>query len=250
MAGHSKWANIRHKKQRADARRGRLFSRLSKEIMVAAKLGGGDPDTNPRLRAAIERAKGENLPAENIERAIKRGTGELEGVSYEEGIYEGYAPGGVAVLVRYLTDNRNRTLSEVRGVFSKCGGRMGESGSVSWLFEKKGFFTFDIDEVDEDTLTEVSIEGGAEDIKKNTEDGVFEVYTAPEDFAALKRAFDEKGLNYSVAEVSMIPRNTVRVEGDRARKVIRLVEELEDLDDVQEVYANFDMPSEEMEKVA
>lgn len=250
MAGHSKWANIKHKKQRADARRGKLFSKLSKEIMVAAKLGGGDPDTNPRLRAAIERAKSENLPNENIERAIKRGTGELEGVSYEEGVYEGYAPGGVAVLVRYLTDNRNRTLSEVRHVFSKCGGRMGESGSVSWLFEKKGFFTFNINDVDEDTLTEVSIEAGAEDIKKNDEDGVFEVYAAPEDFATVKAAFDQKGLKYSVAEVSMIPKNTVRVEGDTARKVIRLVEELEELDDVQEVYANFDMPSEEMEKVA
>ncbi len=250
MAGHSKWANIKHRKARSDARKGKLFSKLVKEIMVAAKLGGSDPAANPRLRAAIDRAKSENLPADNIERAVKKGAGELEGVNYEEGVYEGYGPGGVAVLVRYMTDNKNRTISEVRHTFTKFGGRMGESGSVSWMFEKRGLFTFDINSVSEEALMEAALEAGAEDVVQNTEDGVFEVYTTPQDFHKVKEEFDRRGLKYTLAEVSMIPKSTVHVEGKEAAQVIRLVEELEDLDDVQEVFANFDIPAEEMAEYA
>ncbi len=250
MAGHSKWANIKHKKSRSDAKRGKLFGKLVKEIMVAAKLGGSDPLANPRLRAAIERAKSENMPSDNIERAVKKGAGELEGVNYEEGTYEGYGPGGVAILVNYMTDNKNRTVSEVRRVFSKFGGSLGESGSVSWIFEKKGIFTFDINSMDEERLMEAALEAGAEDVVQNAEDGVFEVYTAPTDFHKVKTAFDSMGLKYTLAEISMIPKSTVHVEGNDARRVLRLMEELEDLDDVQGVYANFDMPSEDMEDVA
>jgi len=250
VAGHSKWANIKHKKSRSDAKRGKLFGKLVKEIMVAAKLGGSDPSANPRLRAAIERAKSENMPSDNIERAVKKGAGELEGVNYEEGTYEGYGPGGVAILVNYMTDNKNRTVSEVRRVFSKFGGSLGESGSVSWIFEKKGIFTFDINSMDEERLMEAALDAGAEDVVQNAEDGVFEVYTAPTDFHKVKTAFDSMGLKYTLAEISMIPKSTVHVEGNDARRVLRLMEELEDLDDVQGVYANFDMPSEDMEDVA
>jgi YebC/PmpR family DNA-binding regulatory protein len=250
MSGHSKWANIKHKKARSDAKRGKIFSKLVKEIMVAAKLGGSDPTANSRLRAAIERAKVENLPGGNIERAIKKGTGELEGASYEEGVYEGYGPGSVAVLVNFMTDNRNRTVSEVRRVFTKFGGRLGESGSVSWIFEKKGLFTFDLSSVEEERLMEAALEAGADDVINNEEDAVFEVYTDPTDFHKVKSAFDSMGLSYTLSEISMIPTTTVHVEGGEAQKVLRFVEELEDLDDVQEVHANFDIPSEDMEQVA
>ncbi len=250
MAGHSKWANIKHRKARSDARKGKVFSKLAKELMVASKLGGSDPASNPRLRAAIDRARAENMPQENIERAIKKGAGELEGVNYEEGIYEGYGPGGVAILVSFMTDNRNRTVSEVRHVFTKFGGRLGESGSVSWMFEKKGMFTFDMDSVQEDLLMEVSLEAGAEDVVENKEDRVFEVYTDPQDFMDVKARFDEKGLKYTLAEISMVPRSTVHVEGRDAQNLLRLLEELEDLDDVQNVYANFDIPAREMAEMA
>ena len=218
--------------------------------MVASKLGGSDPASNPRLRAAIDRARAENMPQENIERAIKKGAGELEGVNYEEGIYEGYGPGGVAILVSFMTDNRNRTVSEVRHVFTKFGGRLGESGSVSWMFEKKGMFTFDMDSVQEDLLMEVSLEAGAEDVVENKEDRVFEVYTDPQDFMDVKARFDEKGLKYTLAEISMVPKSTVHVEGRDAQNLLRLLEELEDLDDVQNVYANFDIPAREMAEMA
>ena len=250
MAGHSKWANIKHRKARSDARKGKVFSKLAKELMVASKLGGSDPASNPRLRAAIDRARAENMPQENIERAIKKGAGELEGVNYEEGIYEGYGPGGVAILVSFMTDNRNRTVSEVRHVFTKFGGRLGESGSVSWMFEKKGMFTFDMDSVQEDLLMEVSLEAGAEDVVENKEDRVFEVYTDPQDFMDVKARFDEKGLKYTLAEISMVPKSTVHVEGRDAQNLLRLLEELEDLDDVQNVYANFDIPAREMAEMA
>lgn len=250
MAGHSKWANIKHKKARSDAKKGKVFSKLVKEIMVAAKLGGSDPQANPRLRAAVDKAKLENLPSDNIERAIKKGAGELEGVTYDEGVYEGYGPGGVAVLVNFMTDNRNRTVSEVRRLFTKFGGRLGESGSVNWIFEKKGFFTFDTASVDEDGLMEAGLEAGAEDVVRNDEDKVFEVYTDPTEFHKVKSEFDSMGLKYTLSEISMIPASTVHVEGGEAQKVLKFVEELEDLDDVQEVYANFDMPSEDMERVA
>lgn len=250
MAGHSKWANIKHKKARSDAKKGKVFSKLVKEIMVAAKLGGSDLQSNPRLRTAVDKAKDENLPADNIERAIKKGAGELEGVSYDEGVYEGYGPGGVALLVIFMTDNRNRTVSEVRRVFTKFGGRLGESGSVSWIFEKKGFFTFDRASVDEERLMEGALEAGAEDVVSNEEDGVFEVYTDPARFHKVRSGFDSMELKYTLSEISMIPASTVHVEGGEARKLLNFVEELEDLDDVQEVHANFDMPSEDMEQVA
>jgi YebC/PmpR family DNA-binding regulatory protein len=250
MAGHSKWANIKHKKARSDAKKGKIFSKLVKEIMVAAKIGGSDPGANPRLRTAIDRAKAENLPGDNIERAISKGAGELEGVNYEEGVYEGYGPGGVAVLVNFMTDNRNRTVSEVRQVFTKYGGRLGESGSVSWIFEKKGVFTFDMSAVEEDRVMEAALEAGADDVVQNKDDAVFEVYTGPTEFHRIKSYFDSMGLKYAFSGISMIPTSSVHVEGGDARKVLKFFEELEDLDDVQEVYGNFDMPSKDMEQVA
>ncbi len=250
MAGHSKWANIKHKKAREDARRGKLFTKLIREITVAAKLGGGDPSSNPRLRTAIERAKEANMPSENIERAIKRGTGEVEGANYEECTYEGYGPGGVAILLEVLTDNKNRTVPEIRHIFSKYGGSLGESGCVSWIFEKKGLFTFSFDDVDEDFLMEAAIEAGAEDVRAVPEDRLYEVYTDPSSFHRVKEIFDAKGLKYTLAEITMVPKTTVRVTGSDAERVLRLVEALEDHDDVQHAYANFDIPSEEMERLS
>ncbi|MBI5902586.1 MAG: YebC/PmpR family DNA-binding transcriptional regulator [Deltaproteobacteria bacterium] len=250
MSGHSKWANIKHKKAKSDAKKGKVFTKLVKEIMVAAKVGGSDPSGNPRLRAAIETAKSENLPADNIERAIKKGAGELDSVNYEEGTYEGYGPGGVAVLVNFMTDNRNRTASEVRHAFSSFGGSLGQSGSVGYLFEKKGFFTFEMESITEERLMEAALEAGAEDVVANNEDRVFEVYTAPADFIKVKNSFDAAGVRYTLAETTMAPKTTVKVEGKTARQVLSLLEELEYLDDVQSVYANFDIPSEEMAGVA
>src|SRR3989337_2982424 len=254
MAGHSRWANIKHKKAKSDAKKGKVFTKLIKEVIVAAKMGGGDPDGNPRLRMAIDKAKSNNVPSDNIDRAIKKGAGELEGVHYEEFFYEGYGHGGVAVLVEVATDNRNRTAGEVRSVFTKGGGRFGESGSVAWMFEKKGMFTFDMSSITEDKLMEIAIDAGAEDVITNNEDKVFEVYTAATDFHKVKEIFDAstsgRGLKYTLAEISMIPKNTIRVEGKDAVQVLRLMEELEELDDVQNVYANFDISQEEMEKVA
>lgn len=246
MSGHSRWANIKHKKAKSDAKKGKVFTKLIKEVMVAAKMGGADPSANPRLRTAIDKARGENVPSDNIERAIKKGAGELESVNYEEFFYEGYGAGGAAILVLVMTDNRNRTASEVRHTFAQYNGRMGEAGSVAWMFEKKGMFAFDMSAVTEDKLMEAALDAGAEDVITNDEDKVFEVYTAPSDFHSVKDAFDKKGIKYTLAEISMIPKNTVRLEGKEANQVIRLMEELEDLDDVQSVYANFDIPAEEM----
>lgn len=250
MSGHSKWANIKHKKAKSDAKKGKVFTKLVKEIMVAAKMGGSDPDGNPRLRAAIETAKVENLPADNIARAVKKGAGELHGVNYEEGVYEGYGPGGVAVLVSYMTDNKNRTASEVRYAFTRAGGSLGTGGSVAWMFEKKGFFTFDMASISEDKLMDAAINAGADDVRTNNEDKVFEVYADPADFHKVKTAFDAAGIKYSSSEITMIPKTTVRVEGKTAQQVLSLLEELEDLDDVQSVHANFDMPSEELAGMA
>ena len=254
MSGHSRWANIKHKKAKSDAQKGKVFTKLVKEVIVAAKIGGGDPDGNPRLRTAIDKARASNVPSDNIERAIKKGAGELEGVHYEEHVYEGYGPGGVAILVSVTTDNKNRTAGDVRHTFTKCGGRLGESGSVAWMFEKKGMFTFDMDSVSEDKLMEIAIEAGAEDVITNNEDKVFEVYTAATDFHKVKEVFDSsasgRGLKYTLAEISMIPKNTIRIEGKDAEQVLRLMGELGELDDVQNVYANFDISKEEMEKVA
>jgi YebC/PmpR family DNA-binding regulatory protein len=250
MAGHSKWANIKHRKARSDAKKGKVFSKLVKEIMVAAKMGGSDISGNPRLRAAVDKAKTENLPADNIDRAIKKGAGELSGVNYEEGVYEGYGPGGVAVIVSYMTDNKNRTASDVRHAFTKCGGSLGQTGSVAWMFEKKGLITFETGSIQEETLMEAALEAGAEDVVTNTEDGLYEVYTDPSEFHKVKTSLDSAGLKYAEADVSMIPKTTVKVEGKTARQVLNFLETLEDLDDVQSVDANFDIPAEEMAKIA
>ncbi|HDH96935.1 MAG TPA: YebC/PmpR family DNA-binding transcriptional regulator, partial [Proteobacteria bacterium] len=230
------------------ARRGKLFSKLIREIMVAAREGGGDPDMNPRLRQVIAKAKAANVPAENIERAIKKGTGELEGEKYEESVYEGYGPGGVAILIYALTDNKKRTTAELKHILSKSGGSMGEAGCVSWMFKKKGVFSFERASVDEDKLVDVATEAGAEDIE---DDGSYiMVYTEPSDFESMKEALDQAGLVPVTAEISMIPSTTVKLEGQKAEQMLRLMETLEDHDDVQQVYANFDISEEEMERLS
>lgn len=246
MSGHSKWANIRHKKGAADARRGKVFTKLIKEITVAARAGSGDPAANPRLRAAINAAKAENMPKDNIERAIKKGTGELEGVSYDESTYEGYGPGGAAILIDSLTDNKNRAVSEIRHTLNKHGGNMGESGCVAWMFKKKGSLVIDKGAIDEDALMEVALEAGAEDVR--VDDDNYEVITEPDDFEAVKAAVDQKGLEYVVAEVTMVPQNMTPVEGENASRLVRLIEALEDCDDVQKVYTNADLPDDVMDE--
>lgn len=245
MSGHSKWSSIKHKKGAADAKRGKIFTKLIKEITVAARMGGGDPDGNPRLRSAIAAAKAENMPKENIERGIKKGTGELEGVSYEESTYEGYGPGGVAVLVDCLTDNKNRTVADLKHLFERHGGNLGEPGCVAWMFEQKGLMVFDKDKVDEEELFDLALEAGAEDVRE--EDTEFEVITDPSEFEPVKKAIDEADLTYTLAEVTMIPKNTVKVEGKKTGQVLNLMQALEDHDDVNHVYANFDIPDDVME---
>ncbi len=245
MSGHSKWASIKHKKAATDAKRGRIFTRLIKEITVAARMGGGDPDGNPRLRTAVLAAKTQNMPQDNIKRAIKKGAGELPGQSYEEGGFEGYGPGGTAVLVEVLTDNRNRTVAEIRHAFAKHGGNLGETGCVNWMFEKKGVLLVEQDKADEDELMELALEAGADDISR--EDGNFEITTAPAVFEAVKKALEEEGVPLVLAEVSMIPQSTVRLEGSDAKRMLRLMEALEDHDDVQNVAANFDIDASVME---
>jgi YebC/PmpR family DNA-binding regulatory protein len=247
MSGHSKWSTIKHKKGAADAKRGKIFTKLIKEIMVAARIGGGDPTGNARLRSAIAAAKSENMPKENIERAIKKGTGELEGIRYEEFTYEGYGPGGVAVLVDIMTDNKNRAIADIRHIFSKNNGSLGETGCVSWMFQKKGLIILEKKEVDEDRLMEIALDTGAEDV--DDQGDTFEVVTDPKKFEEVKKAFDQNGIKYSLAEISMVPQTTVRVEGKEAEQTLRLVEMLEDSDDVQKVYANFDIPDEFLEKM-
>jgi YebC/PmpR family DNA-binding regulatory protein len=236
MAGHSKWANIKHKKAAADAKRGKIFTRLIKEITVAAKLGGGDPNFNPRLRLAIDKAKEENMPAENIDRAIKRGTGELEGVSYEEVRYEGYGPGGAAVMVDCLTDNKTRTVADVRHAFSKYGGNLGTDGSVAYLFKHCGQLVF-APGTSEDKVMEAALEAGAEDVVNN-DDGSLEVITAPHDFAAVKEALEKAGLKPEFAEVTMKPSTENELAGEEAARMQKLLDALESLDDVQEVYTS------------
>jgi len=244
MAGHSKWANIRHRKAAQDAKRGKIYTKLAREITVAAREGGGDPEKNPRLRAAIEKARKFNMPKENIERAIKRGTGELQGESYEEITYEGYGPGGVAIIVKCLTDNRNRTASEVRHVFSKHGGNLGTSGCVSYLFERKGVISVPADKFDEDSVMMAAIEAGAEDVINEGEK--FIIYTEPSELEAVRKGLIDAGIEVEEAKLDLIPTTTTRVEGETAQKVLKLLMALEDLDDVQEVYSNFDMPEEVM----
>ncbi len=240
MAGHSKWANIKHRKGAQDARRGKIFTKLIKEITVAARMGGGDPASNPRLRRALDAAKAENMPKDNMDRAVKKGTGELEGVSYEESTYEGYGPGGAAVFVESLTDNKNRAVSEIRHCFSKCGGNMGAGGCVAWMFDNKGYLVVEKSAVDEDQLMEVALEAGAEDVREDGDN--FEVITAPEDFMAVKEAIDDAGIVHIAAEVTMLPRNTTSLTGKEAQQMIRLMDMLDNCDDVQKVYTNADIP--------
>ena len=249
MAGHSKWANIKHRKGAVDAKRGKVFTKPIKEITVAARLGGGDPAANPRLRSAIASAKSVNMPKDNVERGIKKGTGELEGVNYEEILYEGYGPGGVAVLVECMTDNRNRTVAEIRSFFSKAGGNMGESGCVAWMFDKKGSILVDKENVEEEKLMDLAIEAGAEDV---VDDGnVFQVMTAPEDFDAVRESLEGEEVAFIEASVSMIPKNEIEVPDEKtATQLMRLLDNLEDCDDVQNVHANFDISDEIMEAIS
>ena len=240
MSGHSKWANIKHKKGAADARRGKVFTKLIKEIITAARLGGGDINANPRLRAAVMAAKAENMPKDNWERAIKKGTGELEGVNYEEATYEGYGPGGAAVFIESLSDNKNRAVSEIRHALSKHGGNMGENGCVAWMFDKKGYLVIEKSVIDEEKLMETALEAGAEDVREDGDN--FEVITAPEDFEAVKEAIDGAGIESIEAEVTMLPQNMTPLDGDTALKMIKLIDALEDCDDVQKVYTNADLP--------
>ena len=239
MSGHSKWATIKHKKGALDAKRGKIFTRLIKEITIAAKLGGGDPDGNPRLRGAVAAAKAENMPSDNIKRAIQRGTGELEGVSYEEITYEGYGPGGVAIIVDVLTDNKNRAVSEIRHAFSKNGGNLGAEGAVSWMFTTKGVITVAKDATSEEKLTEIVLEAGAEDLSDQGES--WEILTDPKDFEAVSNAIKASGIAPETAEVTKIASTYTKLEGSQANAMIRLLETLEDLDDTQNVYSNFDM---------
>ena len=248
MSGHSKWASIRHKKGVVDAKRGKVFSKLIKEITVATRLGGKDPDSNSRLRTAIAAAKAENMPKDNIDRAIKKGTGELEGTNYEEVTYEGYGPGGVAVLVEVLTDNKNRAVADVRHLFERYGGSLGAAGCVAWMFSQRGLIVFRKDETDEEGLLEVALEAGAEDIKEGEKE--FEVITEPSSFENLKAAVENAELNYMLAEITMIPKTTVNLDGKNAQQMLTLMELLEDNDDVNHVYANFDIPDEVMEAIS
>lgn len=241
MAGHSKWKNIQHRKGRQDAKRSKDFTRAAKEIIIAAK-SGGDADYNPRLRSAIAFAKSVNLPKDRIESAIRKGTGEEAGGDFAEVTYEGYGPGGIAILVEAATDNRNRTVAEVRHIFSKHGGSMGEAGSVSWMFDRKGVFSFSKSGHTEDQLMEIGLEHGAEDLVDEGDN--YEIHTAPGDFEILRQAFEDAGLTYESAELSMLPQNTVLVDVEAGRKLMRLIEAMEDNDDVQNVHANFDLPDE------
>jgi len=246
MAGHSKWANIKHRKGAQDAKRGKIFTKLIKEITISARIGSGDLETNPRLRLAIDKAKQANMPKDNIDRAVKKGTGDLDGVSYEEGVFEGYGPGGVAVMVEFMTDNRTRTVADVRHIFTKHNGSLGVSGSVGFLFDRKGLISFETGQ-DFDSIFEAALEAGAEDVKD--EGDAFEVITDPSEFIHVRDILEEKGLQWETAEITMLPQTMVKLEGKPAEQMIKMMEKLEDYDDVQNVYANFDISDEEMEKV-
>jgi len=239
MSGHSKWSSIKHKKAVTDARRGKLFSKLVKEITVAAKEGGGDVDGNPRLRQAIAVAKAANMPGDNIDKAVKKGTGELPGVTYEQSTYEGYGPGGVAIMIDVLTDNRNRTVAEVRHIMDKKGGRLGEAGCVAWMFTRRGLISVSHESIDEDTLLEKALECGAEDIVAESDN--YEVYTEPQELMAVRDRLEEEGVEITSAELTMQPKSTVKLEGKDAERTLSLMDALEDHDDVQSVYANFDI---------
>ncbi|HEU4415324.1 MAG TPA: YebC/PmpR family DNA-binding transcriptional regulator [Candidatus Angelobacter sp.] len=248
MSGHSKWATIKHKKGALDAKRGKIFTRLIKEITMAAKSGGGDPEGNPRLRGAVAAAKAENMPADNIKRAIQRGTGELEGVSYEEITFEGYGPGGCAILVEVTTDNRNRTVSEIRHSFGKNGGNMGEAGSVSWMFHKKGQIVVPKAAASEDDLMNIVLENGGDDLSDDGDN--WEILTDPGAYEAVLEAVKKAGKEVVHSSIGMVPKNYIKLEGPAASQMIRLLEALEDQDDVQNVYSNFDVDQKQLEEVA
>lgn len=249
MSGHSKWSTIKRKKGAIDSKRGKIFTKIIKEITLAARLGGGDPDGNSRLRTAVLAAKDENMPKDNIERAIKKGVGEIGGVSsFEEMTYEGYGPAGVAVLIEVLTDNKNRTVAEVRHTLSKHGGNLGESGCVAWMFDKKGSLIVNKKDIDEDALMELVLEAGAEDVRE--EDTEFEVITSPSAFEDVRKVIELRGIKIISASIGMIPQNTIELDAGKAEQMLKLMEKLEDNDDVQNVYANFDIPDEIMEKLS
>ncbi len=249
MSGHSKWSTIKHRKAASDAKKGKVFSKLAKEISVAARLGGGDPSANPRLRTILTKARTVNMPSANIDKAIKKGTGELPGVTYEEASYECYGPGGVAILMTVLTDNKNRTVAELRHIVDKHNGRMAEAGSVTWIFEKKGQIVVSKNSISEDDLIELALEAGAEDVSADDEDS-YEIYTDPKEFTAVKEQIEAKGVPIESADLTMIPKTTVPLTGKEAKQTLTLVEMLEDHDDTQEVHANFDIPSELVEEMA
>ncbi len=248
MSGHSKWHNIRLRKGKMDAERGAKFTRLVREIIIASKTGGGNPDSNLRLRLAIQKARENSMPNDKIKNAIQRGTGEAEGVNYEEVTYEGYGPGGAAIMVECMTDNRNRTVADIRSIFGRTGGSLGETGCVGWIFTPKGVITLPKSSVDEDTLLGLALDSGAEDLKSDEEN--YEIYSDPDSFPAVRDAIDQHGLKPINAEITRIPSNTVKVEGKDASQLIRLMELLEDQDDVQNVHANFDIPDELLETSA
>lgn len=246
MAGHSKWANIKHRKGAQDARRGKIFTKLIKEITIAARIAGPDAETNPRLRLAVDKAKQANMPKDNIDRAIKKGCGDLDGVTYEEGMFEGYGPGGVAVMVEFMTDNRTRTVADVRHIFTKHGGNLGVSGSVAFLFDRKGLISF-ATENDFDAIFEAALEAGAEDVKD--EGDSYEVITAPDQFIEVREALETKGLKWETAEITMLPQTMVQLDGKQAEHMLKMMEKLEDYDDVQNVYANFDISDEDIAQI-
>jgi YebC/PmpR family DNA-binding regulatory protein len=248
MSGHSKWSTIKRKKGKADAQRGKIFTKIIRVITVAARSGGGDPETNVKLKVAIQLAKENNMPNENIEKAIKRGTGEADGVSYEEIIYEGYGPGGVAVLIEALTDNKNRTTPEIRKIFSKNAGNLGENGCVAWMFDKRGYFIFEIAKVNEDAIVDLALEAEAEDVKSDSEN--IEVMTPPENYKKFSDLIKEQNIDCLLSEVTLIPKTTVDLEGKKAMQMLNLMEQLEDQDDVQKVYANFNIADEIMEEIS
>ncbi len=241
MSGHSKWSQIKHKKANTDAKKGKSFTKIVKEITVAARSGGGDPEGNPRLRLAIDKAKEVNMPSDNIKKAIMKGTGELPGTTYEESIYEGYGPGGAAIMMEVMTDNKNRTVSEIRYILSKNGGNLGEAGCVSWIFDKKGYILVEKTKVDEDALMSIVLDAGAEDMKNDPKEENYEIITTPETLEVVKDAIKRNKIDISLAEVTMLPKNYVPLEGLAAEQMLRLIDGLEDHDDIQNVYANFDV---------
>jgi len=248
MSGHSKWAGIKHKKAIVDAKRGKVFTKIVRELTVAAKIGGGDPDANPRLRLAIDKAKSVNMPQENIKKAIQKGTGELPGVTYDEITYEGYGPSGVAVYIETMTDNKNRTVGEIRNILSKHNGSLGESGSVAWIFDSKGYILVEKNKIGEDELMAVALDAGASDMKSDPEEENYEIITEPGDIEQVKEALQKASVEMAMAEVTMIPKNYVKIdEPKKAAQMTRLMDALEDHDDVQNVYANFDIPDELLE---